>query len=82
MNEGTGNIPFRQPVPTGGGGERRRAFRQPAANGGGEADGSALVGAASRKCRRPNGTNQLPRVVNGIKLTDGTAFSDAATRAD
>ena len=37
-----------------------------------------LVRAASRKWRRLNGTNQLPRVVEGIKFTDSVAQGDAA----
>jgi hypothetical protein len=39
-----------------------------------------VIGHADR-VRPLNGTNQLPRVVDGIKLTDGIALSDAATRA-
>jgi putative transposase len=37
----------------------------------------SLVRAASRKWRRLNGTNQLPRVIEGIKFTDGVAQGDA-----
>jgi len=37
----------------------------------------ALVTAASRTWRRLNGTNQLPRVIEGIKFTDGVAQADA-----
>jgi putative transposase len=40
-----------------------------------------LVRAASTKWRRLTGANQLPRVVEGIKFTDGVAPSDAKTRA-
>ncbi len=40
-----------------------------------------LVRAASKKWRRLNGTLQLPKVVDGIKFTDGIALSDAAIRA-
>ena len=36
-----------------------------------------LVGAASKKWRRLNGANQLPRVIEGVKFTDGVATSDA-----
>lgn len=36
-----------------------------------------LVQAASRKWRRLNGTNQLPRVIEGGKFTDGVAQTDA-----
>ena len=32
---------------------------------------------ASRKWRKFNGTNQLPRVIQGVKFTDGIAQSDA-----
>lgn len=32
-----------------------------------------LVRAASRKWRKLNGTNQLPRVFEGVTLTDGVA---------
>ena len=41
----------------------------------------ALVRAASKKWRRLNGANELPRLVDGIKFTDGIALSDAETRA-
>ena len=40
-----------------------------------------LVRAASKKWRRLNGAIQLPKVVDGIKFTDGIALSDAAIRA-
>jgi putative transposase len=36
-----------------------------------------LVRAASRKWRRLNGTNQLPRVIEGVTFTDGVAQADA-----
>jgi putative transposase len=36
-----------------------------------------LVRAASKKWRRLNGANQLPRV-KGVKFTDGVESSDAA----
>ena len=36
-----------------------------------------LVRAASKKWRRLNGANQLPRVIEGVKFTDGVASSDA-----
>ena len=32
-----------------------------------------LVRAASKKWRKLNGTNQLPRVIEGVKFTDGVA---------
>ncbi len=35
-----------------------------------------LVRAASKTWRKLNGTNQLPRVIEGIKFTDGVATSD------
>lgn len=35
-----------------------------------------LVRAASKTWRRLNGTNQLPRVIEGVKFTDGVATSD------
>ena len=35
-----------------------------------------LVRAASKKWRKLNGTNQLPRVIEGVKFTDGVAQSD------
>ncbi len=35
-----------------------------------------LVRAASRKWRRLNGTNQLPRVIEGVTFTDGVAEAD------
>ena len=37
-----------------------------------------LVRAASKKWRRLNGANQLPRVIEGVKFTDGVANSDPA----
>ncbi len=40
-----------------------------------------LVRAASKKWRRLNGANQLPRVIEGIKFTDGVADRDAENRA-
>jgi putative transposase len=40
-----------------------------------------LVRAASKKWRRLKGANQLPRVVDGIKFTDGVAHGEAVTRA-
>ena len=36
-----------------------------------------LIKAASKKWRRLNGTNLLPRVIQGVKFTDGVAESDA-----
>ena len=36
-----------------------------------------LVRAAAKTWRRLNGTNQLPRVIQGVKFTDGVADSDA-----
>ena len=36
-----------------------------------------LVRAASRKWRKLNGTNQLPRVIEGVTFTDGVAQPDA-----
>ena len=36
-----------------------------------------LVRAASKKWRKLNGTNQLPRVIEGVKFTDGVAEADA-----
>jgi len=36
-----------------------------------------LVTAASRTWRRLNGTNQLPRVIEGVKFTDGVAQAAA-----
>lgn len=36
-----------------------------------------LVRAASMKWRRLNGTNQLPRVIEGVTFTDGVAQADA-----
>lgn len=36
-----------------------------------------LVAAASKKWRKLNGTNQLPRVIEGITFTDGVAQADA-----
>jgi putative transposase len=40
-----------------------------------------LVRAASKKWRRLNGPNQLPRVLDGIKFTDGIATSEATNHA-
>ena len=40
-----------------------------------------LLRAASKKWRRLKGANQLPRVVDGIKFTDGIAHGEAGTRA-
>ena len=40
-----------------------------------------LARAASKKWRRLKGANQLPRVVDGIKFTDGVAHGEAGTRA-
>jgi putative transposase len=41
-----------------------------------------LVRAASQKWRKLNGQNQLPRVIEGVKFTDGVALADAdETRA-
>jgi hypothetical protein len=37
-----------------------------------------LIRAASRTWRKLNGTNQLPRVIEGVKFTDGVAERDAA----
>ncbi|MDN5782998.1 MAG: IS256 family transposase [Luteimonas sp.] len=37
-----------------------------------------LVQAASKKWRRLNGKNQLPRVIEGVKFTDGVADVDAS----
>lgn len=37
-----------------------------------------LVRAASKKWRRLNGANQLPRVIEGVKFTDGVESSNAA----
>ena len=37
-----------------------------------------LVRAASKKWRRLNGANQLPRVIEGVKFTDGVANTDPA----
>jgi len=36
-----------------------------------------LVRAASKKWRKLNGQNQLPRVIEGVKFTDGVALPDA-----
>ncbi len=47
----------------------------------GEADGLYTRRAASKKWHRLNGANQLPRVVDDIKFTDGIALSDAENRA-
>src|SRR3546814_10108587 len=40
-----------------------------------------LVRAASKKWRKLNGTNQLPRVVEGVTFTDGVAQLDEIGRA-
>jgi len=37
----------------------------------------SLVRAASQKWRKLNGRNQLPRVIEGVKFTDGVALPDA-----
>jgi transposase-like protein len=37
-----------------------------------------LVRAASKKWRRLNGANQLPRVIEGVRFADGVAATDAA----
>ncbi|SDF57007.1 Transposase, Mutator family [Salipiger thiooxidans] len=37
----------------------------------------SLVRAASQKWRKLNGRNQLPRVIEGVKFTDGVALADA-----
>ena len=36
-----------------------------------------LVRAASKKWRKLNGTNQLPRVIEGVRFNDGVAQADA-----
>ena len=36
-----------------------------------------LVRAAAKTWRKLNGTNQLPRVIEGVKFTDGVAQCDA-----
>ena len=36
-----------------------------------------LVMAASKTWRKLNGQNQLPRVIEGVKFTDGVALADA-----
>ncbi len=36
-----------------------------------------LVRAASKKWRKLNGRNQLPRVIEGVTFTDGVAQADA-----
>ena len=36
-----------------------------------------LVRAASKTWRKLNGTNQLPRLIEGVKFTDGIAQTDA-----
>ena len=42
----------------------------------------SLVRAASKKWRKLNGQNQLPRVIGGVKFTDGVALADTdETRA-
>ena len=40
-----------------------------------------LVMAAAKTWRRLKGANQLPRLVDGIKFTDGVAHGEAGTRA-
>ncbi len=35
------------------------------------------VSAASKTWRKLNGTNQLPRVIEGVTFTDGVAATDA-----
>lgn len=37
-----------------------------------------LVRAASKKWRKLNGTNQLPRVIEGVRFTDGVVAEDAS----
>lgn len=37
-----------------------------------------LVRAASKKWRKLNGTNQLPRVIEGVRFTDGAVADDAS----
>ena len=37
-----------------------------------------LIRAASKTWRRLNGANQLPRVIEGVKFTDGVANSNPA----
>ena len=37
-----------------------------------------LVRAASKKWRKLNGTNQLPRVIEGVRFTDGVVVDDAS----
>ena len=37
----------------------------------------APVRAASKKSRKLNGTNQLPRVIEGVRFTDGVVADDA-----
>ena len=37
-----------------------------------------LVRAASKKWRKLNGTNQLPRVIEGVTFTDGVVADDAS----
>lgn len=36
-----------------------------------------LVRAASKKWRKLNGTHQLPRVIEGVRFTDGVVADDA-----
>ena len=36
-----------------------------------------LIRAASKKWRKLNGTNQLPRVIEGVRFNDGVAQTDA-----
>ena len=40
-----------------------------------------LVRAASKKCRRLTGANQLPLVIEGIKFCDGVANEETGNRA-
>lgn len=37
-----------------------------------------LVRAASKKWRKLNGTNQLPRVIDGVRFTDGVVAENAS----
>ena len=37
-----------------------------------------LVRAASKKSRKLNGTNQLPRVIEAVRFTDGVVADDAS----
>ncbi|MEM1149936.1 MAG: IS256 family transposase, partial [Pseudomonadota bacterium] len=40
-----------------------------------------LIQAAAKNWRRLNGANQLPKLIEGIKFTDGLAPTEAQTRA-